>query len=296
MDVDSSCFHLHNESFIPIITVIVSVLNCVNTIEQCLESVTKQTYPNKELIIVDGGSVDGTIDILKKYNSEITYWNSEPDNGIYSAWNKGLKKVKGDWICFLGADDYFWENDVLERMSIALLKVPDNIKLVYGQVMLVNTKCENLYPVGEPWEKFKRLFFKGLCLPHQGVMHRYELFDQIGKFDESFRIGADYELLLRELKSADAVFIPDIILTGMRQGGLSSNPLNSIETMHEIRRAQKMHGYFYPSFYWIRALVRVHIKLFLWNSIGEEHTRKLLDLGRLIKKLPPYWTKTSNIC
>lgn len=275
----------------PSITIIVAVFNGALTLQQCIDSVAQQTYPDKELIIVDGGSNDGTVDLLNINNEKISYWISEPDKGIYNAWNKGLAKANGEWICFLGADDYFWDDHVLERLSVALQVVPIDVRLAYAQVMLLSANGEILFPVGEPWEKVRGRFKQGLCLPHQGVMHRRSIFEQNGVFDESFRIGGDYELMLRELKTAEAVFIPDIVLAGMRQGGLSSNPATSIEAMHDIRRAQKMHGQYLPGLFWIKAMTIVYIRLILWNFIGERMARKFLDLGRRIKGLPPYWTK-----
>ncbi len=278
----------------PLLTVIVAVFNGAATLQQCIDSVTHQSFPYKELIIIDGVSQDGTIDLLKENSEQISYWISEPDNGVYNAWNKGLAQAKGEWICFLGADDYFWDTQVLERMQRALQSVPSDVRLAYGQVMLVGTDGKSLYPTGEPWGNFKVRFMQGLCLPHQGVMHRRSLFVQKGKFDESFRIAADYELMLRELKTGEAIFIPDIIVTAMRQGGLSSNPSNTIVTMREIRRAQKMHGLYFPSFFWHRAMFRVYLRLLLWHTIGESTTRKFLDFGRHLKRLPPYWTKTNR--
>ena len=91
----------------PLISIIVAVYNGEKTLQRCIDSVFSQTYPHKELIIIDGGSTDGTVDILQTNNDKITYWKSEPDNGIYQAWNKALDHAKSDWICFLGSDDYF---------------------------------------------------------------------------------------------------------------------------------------------------------------------------------------------
>jgi Glycosyltransferases involved in cell wall biogenesis len=276
----------------PLISIIVAVFNGAKTLQQCIDSVAQQSYANKELIIIDGGSKDGTVALLEANHEKITYWISEPDRGIYNAWNKGLSQAKGEWICFLGADDYFWDAQVLERMSVALQNVPPDVRLAYAQIMLLNNNGENLYPLGEPWGKVKERFKQGLCLPHPGVMHRRSLFERNGKFDESFRIGGDYELMLRELKTAEAMFIPDIIITAMRPGGLSSNPANSLAVLREIRRAQRIHGLRFPGFFWLRAMIRVYMRLLLWNLIGEKMARKLLDLGRCIKGLPPYWTRT----
>lgn len=275
----------------PLISIIIAVFNGAKTLQQCIDSVVQQGYINKELIIIDGGSKDGTVDLLKSNSAYISYWISEPDRGIYHAWNKALSQAKGDWICFLGVDDYFWDDQVLERMSDALQNVPPDVRLAYAQIMLLDAKGESLFTTGEPWEKIKRRFKQGSCLPHPGLMHRRGLFEQNGNYDESFRIAGDYELMLRELKTAEAVFIPDIITIAMRAGGISSNPANSLLTLKEIRLAQRMHGQYFPSLFWLCAMIRVSMRLLLWNSIGEKKARKLLDLGRRIKGLPAYWTK-----
>lgn len=276
----------------PLFTVIVAVFNGAKTLQQCIDSVAHQSYPNKELIIIDGGSNDGTVDLLKANNEQIKYWISEPDKGIYNAWNKGLLQAKGDWICFLGADDYFWDAQVLERMAELLEKLPPDIRVAYSQIMLLNNDGEALYPIGEPWGKIKDRFKQVMCIPHQGVMHRRSLFEQNGKFDESFRIAGDYELLLRELKKGDAIFIPDLITTGMRQGGISSDPENTLVTMREFRLAQQMHGQRLPGLIWLAAMARVYVRLLLWRILGEGVTRKVLDLYRRMMGLPSYWTKT----
>ncbi|MBS3955551.1 MAG: glycosyltransferase [Methylomicrobium sp.] len=277
---------------LPFISVIVAVYNGANTIQQCIDSIAQQTYPNKELIVIDGGSKDGTDSLLEANQELISYWISEPDSGIYSAWNKGLRQAKGEWICFLGADDYFWDELVLERMAEQLTMISADIRVAYGQIMLLSNDGESLYPIGESWQAAKRRFSQVMSIPHPGLMHRRGLFEQHGVFDESFRIAGDYELLMRELKTADAIFIPDIITVGMRQGGISSSPSNSAKTMWEARRAQKLHGLYLPGLIWIMAMARIYIRLLLWNSIGEKRAKKLLDLGRKLKGLPPYWTKT----
>jgi glycosyltransferase involved in cell wall biosynthesis len=284
MDQDNICK--------PRITVIVAVFNGADTLQQCIDSVSQQTYSRKELIIIDGGSRDGTTDLLKANDRQIDYWISEPDSGVYNAWNKGLEQTNGDWVCFLGADDFFWDEKILEKLSNALSTIPPEVRLAYAQVMLIGTSDEALFPVGEPWDAFRDRFHKGACLPHQGVLHRRSLFERMGGFDESFRIGGDYEIMLRELKAAEAVFIPDMIVTGMRQGGLSSNPAETVQAMLDIRRAQKMHGQYWPSIFWLKAMVRVYIRLLLSKIIGDKMARRILDIGRRIKGVPPYWTRT----
>jgi glycosyltransferase involved in cell wall biosynthesis len=281
-----------NSEYIPLISIIVVVFNGGKTLQQCIDSISQQTCLNKELIIIDGGSKDNTVELLKANSQYINYWVSEPDKGIYNAWNKALLQAKGEWICFLGADDYFWNNQVLAQMAEHLIKIPSSIQVVYGKVMLVNEDGENIYSVGEPWEKVKKSFTKTMSIPHPGTMHRHCLFEQHGLFDESFYIAGDYEFLLRELKTRDAVFIPDIITTSMRQGGISSTPDNILLAMREIRRSQCIHGQRFPNRIWLIAMARVSIRLFLWRLLGETMARKTLDLGRSIMGLPPFWTKT----
>jgi len=92
------------DTCLPSITAIVAVFNGVDTLQQCIDSVAQQSYPAKELIVIDGDSKDGTVELLKASQEKINYWVSEPDSGVYNAWNKGLAKANGDWIFSLGSD------------------------------------------------------------------------------------------------------------------------------------------------------------------------------------------------
>lgn len=267
----------------PLISIIVAVCDGAKTLQYCINSITSQTYPNKELIIIDGGSKDATNDLLKANSAHIGYWISEPDKGIYNAWNKGLAQAKGDWICFLGADDYFWDAQVLERIVNSLERLPPEIRVAYGQIMLVDSSRCSLHAIGESWDKIKTRFRQIMCIPHPGMMHRRSLFEQHGQFDESFRIAGDYELLLRELKTGDAFYIPDIITVAMMQGGISSNPTNSLLATREMRHAQKMHGQRLPGWIWLTATARVYVRLLLFRLFGTALASKALDLYKHVK-------------
>ena len=274
----------------PLISIIISNLNGFKSLQQCIDSVVDQTYQHKELIIIDGGSKDDSVDLLKKNDNKISYWVSEPDKGIYNAWNKGLAKANGDWICFLGADDYFWDDQVLERTSTTLNSLPDSVQVAYGRVMLLTKNDKPLYEIGMPWNQVKNQFTKYMSIPHPGLLHRNSLFKKNGNFDESFCIAGDYELLLRELKANDAASMP-ILLAGVRQGGVSCNSGHSLTLLMEVRRAQIKHGFYIPSVIWLLAVVRLLIRKSLWCLLGESRARKLLDFGRRIIGLPEYWTK-----
>jgi glycosyltransferase involved in cell wall biosynthesis len=276
----------------PLISVIVAVFNGRATLQQCIDSVAQQTYPNRELVVIDGGSEDGTVDLLKANREKIAYWISEPDRGIFNAWNKGLVQAKGEWICFLGADDYLWDTRVLERMAAQLADLPPDIRVAYGQIMMLSAEGQPLHAVGAPWQEARESFMQYMSIPHPAVMHRRSLFERHGKFDESFRIAGDYEFLLRELKTGEAVFIPDIIMTGMRAGGISMHSGNALRALRELGRAQRMHGRLLPGRFVVKAMFRESMRLLLWKLLGDKSARKLLDLRRRLRGLPPHWTKT----
>jgi len=282
-----------NVSGKPLISIITSTFNAALYLPDTIRSIREQSYPDFEWIVIDGGSTDTTVELLKSNNDIITYWLSEPDHGIYSALNKGLSRARGEWICILGADDYLWDANSLERMAEQLQKLPESVRVAYGQVMLISVDGKNVHAFGKPWENVKERFKQMMCIPHQATMHRRSLFEQHGSFDESFRIAGDYELLLRELKSADARFIPGIIMAAMRQGGgISSVPDNSRLVVSESRRAQRKNGLRFPGRIWLMSVVRLYIRLLLWKILGERMARKSLDLGRRLMGLPPFWTKT----
>jgi glycosyltransferase involved in cell wall biosynthesis len=268
------------------ISIIVAVRNGNATLQQCIDSVRQQTYPNKELIIIDGGSTDGTVKLLAENGDNVSYWISEPDRGIYNAWNKALALAHGEWICFLGADDFLWDSTVLERMVEHLQKLPQNIRVAYGQIMLIGEDENPSRLIGEPWEQAKKSFNQHMNIPHVGTMHRRSLFELNGNFDESFQIAGDYELLLRELKIGDATFVPNIVVAGQRLGGISTQSMNSLRTKKEVWRAQKMHGLPLRWRAVVRGTLNACFEWILWKVLGEQSTRKLLKLTSHIRIWP----------
>lgn len=277
----------------PLISVVVAVFNAKATLQQCIDSFARQSYAHKELVVIDGASTDGSVELLAANRQLLGYWISEPDSGIYSAWNKALDHAQGEWICFLGADDYFWNDDALALMSEHLQQLAPDIDVAYGEVKVVNAHGSVVHPFGAPWPKVRRRFKQLMSIPHQGTMHRRSLFQRHGRFDESFRIAGDYELLLRELKTAEACFVPNVVVAAMRQGGgISSTPDNAWVVLKETRQAQLKNGLYLPGLYWLLAVVRLGLRFALWRVFGERATRRALDLGRRVMGLPPFWTRT----
>jgi len=288
---DSNRMSIHNRR--PLISAIVAVYNGGTTLQQCIDSVASQTLQDVELIVVDGGSTDGTVDVLISNAAKLGYWISEPDKGIYNAWNKALRHANGEWICFLGADDYLWSNDALAKLAEVLKTLPQETQVAYGQVMLLGLDDAPLYVVGAhcALKLGQRADVMGLP-PHPGLMHRRAVFEERGGFDESFRIAGDTELLLRELQRAPARFVPGVIVAGMRQGGISSKPTNALKSLQELRRIQRKHGIRWPGVALTLARLRAFVRWMLWRVMGERLTRRALDFGRKLLGKPPYWTRT----
>lgn len=275
----------------PLITVVVAVFNGAATLQRCLDSVFGQTYAAKELIVIDGGSTDGSSEILRRNETGLAFWQSESDRGIYDAWNKALPRARGEWICFLGADDFLWAPDTLARISEVLAAAPTEVTIVYGQIALVNQRGVELQRMGEDWESTKGKLRQMMCMPHTGVMHRRSLFEEHGTFDESFRIAGDYEMLLRALERHDAIFAPNVVLAGMQHGGVSSDAQGSLTLMREIRRAQMMHGIRHPSVRWMVAFGKARLRVHLWRILGPRFAPYVFDLLRLVSGKGAYWTR-----
>ncbi len=166
------------------VTIITISYNAVLGIERTINSVITQTYSNLQYIIIDGGSTDGTVDIIKKYADKIDYWVSEPDSGIYYAMNKGIAIADGDWINFMNAGDYFVDRNVIEQIFQHNIECTDNV--IYGNTI-------GKYKHGFISEKPEPLVVMNKRLPfcHQSVFVKEQLIKSM-PFDTEYRIGADF--------------------------------------------------------------------------------------------------------
>ena len=177
------------------ISVIISVLNGDRFLKNTIASLLKQKHSNFELIIIDGGSTDNTIEIIKSFNSPKIKWISEPDKGISDAFNKGIKLAKGDYINFQGDGDGFVnDNSISDLFSNLDLK---ERPIVCGNIQRIDVEDNFLYKT-----KIKRKFDKKslllkMSLPHQGLFIPNEFFSKYGEFDLNNKYCMDYELLLR---------------------------------------------------------------------------------------------------
>lgn len=221
----------------PYITVITSTHNAASTLKRCLDSVESQPYPAIEHIIIDGNSTDGTQDIIAEYaskpESRISYWKSEPDSGIYDAWNKALPHINGEWVLFLGADDYYLE-DVFSKVVPILYELREDVVIAYAKVLYFNEYGGNIMCAkGKPWPYHKKGFFKGVdMLPHQGVFHKSALFRIYGGFNVNYRIASDYDYLYPIVLETDPTYV-DISIAMCSDGGVSGNLFYSCLSLDE---------------------------------------------------------------
>jgi glycosyltransferase involved in cell wall biosynthesis len=216
----------------PLVTVITAVFNGRDCLAECIDSVSRQDYPNIEHIILDAGSKDGTVEILRDYQDKVALWLSEPDGGVYDAWNKGLDLARGEWMAFLGADDRYRPGAISTYMDLAR-RNPD-AEFLSSRAQLDHPSGYS--PVfGGPWEW--PAFAKRMTTVHVGSLHRRSLFERHGKFDTSYRIAGDYEFLLRPRDGLRTAFTPTTTVT-MRAGGLS----DSTAGLYEARRAKTEGG------------------------------------------------------
>ena len=202
-----------------------------------------QDYPDIEYIVIDGASTDRTPEIISKHRDKIDILVSEPDKGIYDAMNKGVKAATGEIVGILNADDLYQSNQVISRIAREFKE--KQVDTIFGDLIFVNP--DNLDKVVRFYkpDKFKLEHFrKGDMPPHPTFFVKRELYDQFGYFDTSFKITADFELMVRFLLKGGASFsyIPEILVK-MRTGGVSTSGVKSTITVNkEMKRSLEMNG------------------------------------------------------
>ncbi len=272
----------------PLISIVIATRNAARTLPRCLESIRAQTFGDFEVIVADGASTDGTLEILKA-NEDIVAWRSEPDSGIYNAWNRALGRARGEWICFLGSDDWLSDSQALERLVPALRAGGHGCRVVYSRVRFVDPAGCALDEIGEAWERARRHLLRGYSLPHPGLMHHRSMFERHGRFDESFTVAADYDFLLRELKSQPAFYVPAVTVT-MLFRGVSARPENLYRILGETRRVLAVHGLQPPRLVWAYATACAWLYLRLRRLVGDRIARRVADLYRIARLRKPRYS------
>ena len=225
------------------VSIITVVFNSRQFIESAIKSVLSQTYSDIEYIMIDGGSADGTVEIINKYRDKIAKFISEPDKGIYDAMNKGIKLATGEIIGILNSDDFYANENVIKIVAEAMSD--KNADVCWGDLVYVDKNDQNKiirFWESSPYQEGK--FRRGWMPPHPTFFVRKEIYRKYGFFNLNFKIAADYELMLRFLEKYEArsCYVPEILVK-MRSGGKSNiSIINAIKANLEIYQAWKLNN------------------------------------------------------
>lgn len=262
----------------PLISVVTVVLNGKKHLEEAISSVIKQTYENVEYIVIDGGSTDGTIDIIRKYDDFIDFWISEKDSGLYNAMNKGITLSRGDFIGFVGSDDYLYLNS-LEKIAKAVEK--QSIDYTVGPVDIIN---EN----GKLVEKIlvlpnflsKNRFIFDMATHHLSFYVSRKIINDIKFFDESFKIRSDYDMAIKVISKSKKYYSFIESVGAFRKGGISGSYKSYFENFYILRK----HGI--SIFKSILNIFPSLIKVFIINNFPSpiiKLLREKFSSGRFVK-------------
>jgi glycosyltransferase involved in cell wall biosynthesis len=241
-----------------VVSIITVCYNSGSTLRQTIESVLNQTYANIEYIIIDGGSTDGTVDIIEEYAGKGIFFISEPDSGIYDAMNKGIKKASGDVIGILNSDDVYFNNNVINKVANEFKE--RKVDAVYGNLLM--SKYDNINKYVRKWiSGAKKSFIWGWHPPHPALFIKKSCYDTFGLYKPNYDVSADFELMLRffEVNKISSFYLDEVLVI-MRLGGESTGSFKNILLGNiNIKRAFKENK---MPYFWIYPFIRVFKKIF----------------------------------
>lgn len=223
------------------ISVVTAVLNRAATLGECLSSVESQTHRDVEHVLVDGGSTDGSLDLIREAAARCPSlrWSSGPDGGIYDALNKGIAASSGEVVGILGSDDVYADREVLSDVAACFER--SGCDACYGDLLYVD--AQDPARVRRRWVAARGRFRFGWMPPHTTFFVRRSTYERLGVFDTSFRIAADYELMLRFVhRHRIRVDYVARVLVRMRTGGASNRRMNLLRKTFEDVRAWRHNG------------------------------------------------------
>ena len=190
----------------PLVSIVTPSYNQAKYLEETIRSVLAQDYPRIEYIVVDGGSTDGSLEILRKYADRLAWWVSEPDQGQTEAINKGFGRATGEIMAWLNSDDTYQPNAVSE--AVAFLQAYPEVGLVYGDAHFINAEGQIIGKFNARQTSYKRLRRGGVYIPQQAAFWRADLWNQVGPLDPSFYFAMDYDLWVRLARITEIRYTP----------------------------------------------------------------------------------------
>ncbi len=256
------------------ISIITVCLNSAETIEDTVKSVLGQDYESLEYIIVDGGSTDGTLDVLEKYRSRIHRCISEPDNGIYDAMNKGIMYATGEVVATLNSDDLYADETVVSQMASHIERF--DLDAAYADLVYVDrTDTDRMQRFWKAGLYHDGAFGRGWAIPHPTFFCRKEMFEKFGYYNAEFQIAADFELILRFVKRhhIKVGYIPKAIVK-MRSEGRANVLRGMIRGNLEIMRSFKLNNFHLtPLFFVCKPVVK--LSQFFRTPAGDDYENSI---------------------
>ncbi|UTW00188.1 glycosyltransferase [Marinomonas rhizomae] len=274
----------------PLITIITSTYNAAASLHWTIDSIRTQKYQNIQWIVADGGSKDGTVDILMQNEDVIDFWFSGPDSGIYDAWNKALQHAKGEWIQFIGAGDELADEFVFEKVSKYLSTAFPTYELVYGSIDIISESNRVFIErIAIPWESMRKKW-RGIrpVLPmHPEVFHHKSIFKRIDF--PNYKIAGDCYVMVHSVLRKDPLFI-NILIDKMTHGGVSTSPDSANIIYEELKEISKEFSLPVPFKNRMLYFLKVKLKIFVLKYLGLRFLNIMADIVRLIYFKKRKWT------
>ena len=244
------------------ISIIIATYNSEKTIKKCLDSCLLQDYPNKEILIIDGNSSDNTLKIVQNFKSPNLSFFSDADTGIYDAWNKGVKICTGDWVCFIGSDD-FW---IFESAISKLVEKTNDEKInfVSGKIRVYNAASESFFLMGNKWD-YKKLS-SNINIAHPGSLHKKSLIKKFGLFNSRFKIAGDHDFLIRSGEEIKSEFLNLEIIQMLDSGISNSKPILAFYESASAIMKNKNFGMMKGINFFFKSIIKFYIRKLIWKK------------------------------